>query len=113
MNWLNNRLYTSKKRTIKSEKKLLKKILVAQRDREMRNIKYRSKYSKNRQKWSDTYMCACMCVYIYILYINIIYIFSKNFSLRERMKQRKYLAILWLKNFPETMKDTNIIQQIQ
>lgn len=56
MDQLNNRLYSSNKRNSILEKRTTEEItLVAQRDREIEDIKDRSKHRENEQKMQNTY----------------------------------------------------------
>lgn len=70
---LNNRLYISKKRISKSEKKTTEEmILVAQRSREMKKFQRQVKiYQEKTERLKHIGVCVCVTVYTY----------SSNFNL--------------------------------
>lgn len=86
VDWLNNRLYTSKQRISKSEKK----------------NNWRDDLSSS-ERWKISKMGQNIAQIDRNTYVWI-YMRSWNFSLRERMKQRKYLVILWLRTFQKWQK---------
>lgn len=67
---LNNRLHTSNKRISTLGKRTTEEsILVAQRNREMENIKDSSKYRENEQKMYNRNMCTHTHIYLVEIFV--------------------------------------------